>query len=122
MGRSVTKVFLICPVRNASEEQRAALNEYICNLENGGYDVFYPTRNNRFEDTDSIGVDICNTNCEAIRESDEVHIFFDPESRGTLFDIGCAFAMKKPLKIANLGTFEATNYKSFTNVILNWPY
>ena len=122
MGRSMKRVFLICPVRNASEDQIAEMNSYIYKLEQKGYEVFYPTRDNKYEDTDNIGVRICTTNCDAIRRCDEVHIFFDPESRGTLFDIGAAFALRKPVVIANESALSKTPNKSFVNVILHWPH
>lgn len=114
------KVFLICPVRNATQEQIARMTQYIDHLEAAGDRVYYPARDNPYENTDSVGLMICNTNTQAIKEADEVHIFWDESSHGSLFDLGAAFALKKKLRIVNLDDVERTDHKSFANVILGW--
>jgi len=111
-------VFLICPVREASEEQKERMIGYISKLENWGLKVYYPARDTNQED--HIGYRICTDNANAIQNSDEVHIFFDPNSKGTIFDLGVAFALKKKLVIVNPEEVKPTEGKSFTNMIIEW--
>lgn len=108
-------VFLICPVRNATEEQKDALNKYIAGLEEWGCKVHYPARDTNQSGN---GVKICADNRRAIESADEVHIFFDPTSTGTMFDIGMAFALRKKVVVVN--EVLATEQKSFNNVLLGW--
>lgn len=116
----MTKVFLICPVRNATEEQLVKMDKYIKKLESDGCNVFYPTRDNPYEHTDDVGYIICETNVKAIRDADEVHIFFDKDSKGSLFDIGASFGLNKKIVLANKDEIVPTEYKSFSNMIIEW--
>lgn len=109
-------IYLICPVRNATPEQIKRLKEYKSNMESAGHEIYYPADNNPYENTDVIGYKICNENKIAIQESDEVHIFWDSTSHGSLFDFGIAFSLNKPIKLIN--TVNQTNHKSFGNVLL----
>lgn len=109
-------VFLICPVRNANEEQKLQIQDYIEKLENRGIEVYYPARDT--DQHDAIGYRICCDNRDAIEASDEVHIFYDENSSGTLFDLGVAFAFEKPLIIVN--DVARTEGKSFQNMMLMW--
>lgn len=111
-------VFLICPVREADEVQKLRLKAYIAKLKSLGLKVYYPA-----DDTvqdDPIGFRICTDNANAISNSEEVHIFFDPKSQGTLFDLGVAFALHKKLVIVNPEELIPTERKSFTNMIIEW--
>lgn len=111
-------VFLICPVREANEKQKQRMMAYIEKLEADGNRVYYPARDtNQVDDT---GYRICEDNRRAIVHSREVHIFFDPGSKGSLFDLGIAFAWDKTLRIVNPEDFELTEGKSFANMITAW--
>jgi len=110
------KIFLICPVREADEEEKAFLQTYISNLEQEGYKVHYPPRDTNQDDP--IGYNICRENRQAILDADEVHIYFTPKSKGTLFDIGMTFMMEKPVVLVNRDKIEKTPHKSFQNVLL----
>lgn len=111
-------VFLICPVRYASDEQKVRMENYIARLEKSGKKVYYPTKDtNQIDET---GLRICVDNTDAIRKSREIHIYFDPESRGTLFDLGAAFMAQKKIVIANPDDFPVTEGKSFGNMIREW--
>lgn len=112
------KIFLICPVRNASEEQKEKLMQYIVDLEKQGHEVYYPARDT--DQNDNIGYRICTDNKKAIRKSHIVHLFWDKNSQGSLFDLGMAFALGKSLKIVNLETLEITPVKSFANMVKKW--
>ena len=83
------KIYIICPVTIANDEDRSELAAYVAYLEDSGFDVYYPAR-----DTDQSlsGFDICLENGAAIQEADEVHVFYRSESKGSHFDLGIAFA------------------------------
>jgi len=88
--------------------------EYIQSLEKAGVKIHYPPRDTNQDDT--IGVNICEENLKAISESNEVHIFWSGKSKGSLFDFGMAFALRKPIKLVN--KIKPTIGKSFNNVLL----
>lgn len=112
-------VFLICPVRNATPEQKAIMIDYITNLEREGLSVYYPARDtNQIDETG--GWNICTANKEAILSSKEVHIFWDDTSSGSLFDLGMAFCADKKLVIVNQEAIKLENKKSFHNIINYW--
>jgi nucleoside 2-deoxyribosyltransferase len=54
-------------------------------------------------------VGIMAHNRALIEWADEVHIFWDNRSSGTVFDFGMCFALRKPIKIIYL------NHKTFAN-------
>ncbi|RLA87444.1 MAG: hypothetical protein DRG40_00395 [Deltaproteobacteria bacterium] len=45
---------------------------------------------------------ICEYNRRLIEWAEEVHIFWDQRSMGTVFDFGMAFALRKPVKVVYL--------------------
>lgn len=112
------KIFVICPVRNATEEQKQRIADYIGAKERDGVSVYYSARDT--DQTDTIGTKICNANANAIEESDEVHIFWDKQSTGSLFDLGIAWALRKPIVIINADEVSEEHGKSFQNVLLHW--
>ena len=99
MDKPSVDVFLICPVRNATEQQKLKIAEYIKNIEHSGKSIHYPARDTN--QNDSIGYRICTDNKQAMKRAREVHIFWDKNSNGTLFDLGMAFALSKTLHIVN---------------------
>ena len=113
------KIFLICPVRNATVEQRAQMMNYISNLESEGNQVHYPARDTKQED-ETGGWNICSDNKTAILWADEVHIFWDDKSTGSLFDLGVAFCAGKKLFVVNPESLNLSNTKSFHNFISYW--
>ena len=112
------KVFIICPVRNASEEQKKQIADYIARKEHEGTSVYYPARDT--DQTDTIGIKICDKNAWAIGMADEVHVFWDKNSNGSLFDLGIAWALRKPIVIINADEVSEERGKSFQNVLLHW--
>ncbi len=116
---SATKVFLICPVRDAPEEVQEILDSYVSRLESEGYVVHYPPRDTNQVDPEG-GINICMQNTSAIIEADEVHVYWDKTSGGSKFDLGATFALRKPLFIANPDDLEPTKDKSFVNVLLKY--
>ena len=117
---AMKKVFLICPVRNATGEQIARIKCYKKELKASGVELFYPADDNPLEHTDNIGYEICRANADAIKAADEIHIFWDKTSSGSLFDLGVAFGLGKRLFIVNIEEVERTQMKSFANMILSW--
>ena len=109
------KAFIICTVRGATEEYKQKLEDYIKILENKGYKVHLPHRDTNQE---SRGLDICMENAIAIKESDEVHIFYNGRSQGSHFDMGVAFAFGKPMTIVE--NEELPIGKSFPLMLVEW--
>jgi nucleoside 2-deoxyribosyltransferase len=93
-----TKVFLICSVRGVAEEQRLVQEEYVKMLELSGYVVHYPPR-----DTNQKGssIEVNTQNVNAIKSADEVHVWYNPNSIGTHFDLGATFALGKRMVVAH---------------------
>ena len=65
----------------------------------------------KFDDYDLDELQICKRNVEDIKWADEVHIFWDQRSVGTIFDFGAAFALGKKIKLIFI------NNKTFLNVM-----
>jgi len=109
------RIFIICAVRNATDEFRSELESYVERLELLGHIVHLPHRDT---DQEQAGLDICKTNRDAIRAADEVHVFYSPNSQGTHFDLGMAFAMGKGLVVvANVPYGPG---KSYPRMIDEW--
>lgn len=105
-------------MRNINETQRQKINDYIKFLESKNIKSYYPARDTN--QNDSIGFRICMDNRDGIKNADEVHIFWDSNSQGSLFDLGMAFALNKKLVIVNIDEVVPTATKSFANMILYW--
>lgn len=90
------KTFLIAPVRGYDANAWQAV---VSELELK-YDVWWPARDTlQYDDT---GLRICRDNRAAIEASDVVHLIWDAHSTGCLFDMGMAFALRKPIIILSL--------------------
>jgi nucleoside 2-deoxyribosyltransferase len=109
------KIFIICSVRGASEEYRNKLEAYVAKLESEGNTVHLPHRDTNQTAT---GFEICGQNAKAIFDADEVHIFYNPESQGTHFDMGVAFAHGKTIKVVESEPVKPG--KSFANMLTEW--
>ena len=109
------KIFIICTVRGATEEYKKKLEDYTKSLENEGNIVHLPHRDTK---QDARGIDICMQNATAIKEADEVHIFYNSSSQGTHFDMGVSFALGKKIIIAE--SEEVPIGKSFQRMLLEW--
>ena len=88
-----SRVYLICPVRGCSDEDRSFADEYVARIERGGATVHYPPRDVDQTD-DGIGLTISEAHREAMLECDEVHVIWDPTSSGSHFDFGMAFMLR----------------------------
>lgn len=121
MTSKIKTAFIICSVRNVSEEEKKYLENYVENLEKKGYKVHYPPRDT--DQNDPTGLYICSRNREAISKSDEIHIYWNPKSEGSLFDFGMTFMSMlfmsdKIVYLINRENLVRTPTKSFTNVLL----
>ena len=110
------KIFLICPVRDIQDSEKKFLNDYVTHLEGLGYKVHWPYRDT--VQKDPIGLFICLQNREAIKLADEIHIYWNPESMGSKFDLGMTFMIDKPVILVNKYMVKRTSHKSFENVLL----
>ncbi len=109
-------VFLISPVRGIEENEVRGIDIYVKRLEAEGWQVYVPLRHT--DQDDPIGLRICEDNLAAIRKATEVHIWFNPTSQGSVFDLGMAFALGKKVVLANPEMVQPTEGKSFSNVLL----
>lgn len=71
-------------------------------LEARGHDVYAPWLDT---DQNKSAEEIMEQNITAIRLCDEVHVFWDGASHGTLLDIGAALALDKPI-FGMMGAFR----------------
>lgn len=110
------KVFIICSVRNVTKEYRNKLEDYTKKLESQGYEVHLPHRDT---DQNASGFEICMQNMNAIKNSDEVHIFYNSDSKGTHFDMGVAFALNKKIKVIENEIYDS-RIKSFAKMLDEW--
>ena len=109
------KVFVIGAVRGATNEWRSELERHVAKLEASGTTVHLPHRDT---DQTATGIEICRQNLAAIASADEVHLFYRPDSQGTHFDMGCAFALSKPIRVIRPN--ECDGGKSFLRVAVEW--
>lgn len=110
------KAFLICPIRNTAIEYELGIEAQLEVLEKD-YEVHYPKR-----DTNQLATElqICEDNRKAIEAADVVFFIWDGKSQGCLFDLGMAFAMRKPVKIITGYMPPMTRGKSFQNMAYAW--
>ena len=110
LRRFKVRSFLICPVRNSEPGKTAGI---VMQLEADGFDVHWPHRDT--DQNDDTGLRICTDNRQAIEGADVVHVVWDGVSQGCLFDLGMAFAMRKPITAISLPA--QSRGKSFQNFI-----
>lgn len=126
-------IFLICPVRNASQAVREKIASYVNGLEALGHEVYWPDRDNPHQNTDKIGILIIDYNRRKMLEADEIHIWYDKNSTGSIFDLGMFFVISllpyhpymythqyRKFVIVNIEDIKPTPHKSFENVLLYW--
>jgi hypothetical protein len=113
------RIFLICPVRYAGEAHSRKIAEYVRQQENvEGNTVHWPARDT-LQTGDPIGTRIIGDNFFAMSISQEVHVWYDITSQGSLFDLGMAWAMGKLIRLANRNEIPQTTEKSFSNFLLD---
>lgn len=105
--------FLICPVRGVPAEHSAGI---VADIENRGFTVHWPHRDT--DQNDDTGLRICSDNRSAIEAADVIHVVWDGESQGCLFDLGMAFALGKRIEVVDMP--PASEGKSFQNMARAW--
>ena len=90
------KIVIICSVRSGTPQD---VYDYVSKLESEGHNVYLPPRDTPQDDP--VGLNIFLRMCQQIRLADEVHIFYNKDSQGIHFDMGCAFALGKKWKLIN---------------------
>lgn len=119
------RIFFICPVRNITKEQQIKINNITKNLEASGCIVHVPYRDTNQND-ESGGIKICMDNLRALKDADEVYVFYDKDSQGVHFDLGMAFALNKTIVYVNRPKSDMPLHareiskKSFENVLTCW--
>ncbi len=94
------KIFLICPVRKATNEQKKWIEDFTKEKQHAGYVIHAPHIHTK--QTDFLGgYAICKQNAEAVASSQEIDIYYDQSSKGSVFDLGVAYALHKPLRLLN---------------------
>jgi len=87
-------------------------------LEKEGHEVRLPVLDNHPVECKEI--DICSNNLASIIWCDEVHIFWDQRSIGTMFDFGMVFALMKPIKIIYMESKTLKNLlEQYEKVMVN---
>lgn len=113
------KIFLICPVREADNNQKLWIENYVKEKEDEGYIVHAPHMHTRQIDLFG-GYAICRQNAENLSSSSEVNIYYDKNSFGSVFDLGVAYSLHKPLVVLN--DINLDDNDIIDNIIINWPY
>jgi len=85
------KVYIAC-----STGLKEKVDVYVAALKSKGHSVFNPIYGSK---ENLVTHDILNINLDAIKQCDEVHVIWDGSSYGTIFDLGNAYALHKPIKI-----------------------
>ncbi len=114
------KIFLICPVRNASEEQKQWIENLVKQKTEEGYIIHAPHLHTRQTDMFG-GYAICKQNADAMASSSEVDMLYDSSSTGSAFDLGVAYALHKPLKVLNEEVLSSKNDDLIT-IVCSWPF
>jgi nucleoside 2-deoxyribosyltransferase len=89
------KIYIICPVRNATPQQVKMFNDYVRKLEKN-HTVFLPHRD--APQKSETGYEIVESELNFIKSCDRVDVFWDIESKGSHFDLGMCYALRKPIK------------------------
>jgi hypothetical protein len=107
------KIYIICPVRNQSQQQGLDIENYVRELEKI-HEVFYPKRD--APQRSETGFEIVETELRAIEEADEIHVFWDVNSKGSHFDLGMCYALGKKIIIKHLFQPDGVE-KSYVKVV-----
>lgn len=115
------KIFLICPVRRATPEQRKYFEDFAQEKTSEGYIIHAPHLNTWQKDIFG-GYSICIQNAQAVASSAEIDMYYDQQSTGSVFDLGVAYALHKPLFLLNEGEITFNKDDMVDRMVENWPY
>ena len=108
------RIYVIGPVRIATEGQASIQANYCAKMEAEGHEVFLPQRD--APQDSPTGYEIVEAELEAIKEADEVHVFWDINSKGSHFDLGMAYALRKKIIMRYLFQPDSED-KSYVKVV-----
>ena len=112
------KYFAIRPIKGITEDYAKAIAQQIEFYRKQGHEVYDPVEDT--DQSDSVGLRICNDNRTAIEGCDCILFMWDGKSKGCLFDLGMAFALQKPIKTVTGYVPPMTFSKSFQNMVFAW--
>jgi len=115
------KIFLICPVRNATDTQKRWIENFVKEKYNDGYTLHAPHLHTVQNDLFG-GYAICRQNAIAVATSEEIDIYYDQSSTGSVFDLGVAYALNKPLIVLNNNEIIFDNNDFIDSIVKSWPY
>ncbi len=115
------KIFLICPVRNATNKQRKWIEDFVRDKYSEGYTIHAPHLHTRQTDLFG-GYAICKQNAEAVASSQEIDIYYDQASTGSVFDLGVAYALHKPLRLLNKEDIIFNDSDLIDSIVKAWPF
>jgi nucleoside 2-deoxyribosyltransferase len=107
-------IYIICPVRNADGERINNIRNEADKLRRDGHVVHFPPDD--APQDDPTGAEICRVHRIAMAKADEVHVFWDIDSKGSHFDLGMAYALNKP--IVGMCAFQEQPSKSYWNAVI----
>lgn len=107
-------IYIICPVRGADAWRLSAMAQYAAKKRAEGHVVHFPP--DSVDQSDPIGLRICEEHRAAMERADEVHVLWHSESKGSHFDLGMAFALRKKIVAAQQITQDVDG-KSYWKVI-----
>ena len=112
------KLFAIRPVRGITDEYKEGIEAQIARYRAEGHEIYDPLVDT--DQVDNTGLRICKDNRKAIEDADAILFMWDGKSQGSLFDLGMAFALRKPV-IPVIGYVPAmTDHKLYQNMVFAW--
>ena len=113
------KKFLISPVRNVSPEQTLEIESFKKDKVDAGFDLHVPQKDT-FQKDKFGGYSICFQNANAIAESTELYLYYDQTSKGSMFDLGIAYYLNKPLTVVNKDSIDFDQDDFGDQIVINW--
>jgi len=117
-------IYILCAIRKATDEDKKILERHVAILEEAGNEVYYPARDNPQEGIDKTGSSICLSNLAAVEAADEIHVFWNSQSRGSVLDLGMCFALHKPVVLwaMDISKEYAKVSPSIETMIRDWTW
>jgi hypothetical protein len=110
---------LISPVRNVSPEQTLEIESFKKDKTDDGFDIHVPQKDT-FQKDKFGGYSICFQNANAIAESTELYLYYDQTSKGSMFDLGIAYYLNKPLTVINKDSIDFDQDDFGDQIVINW--
>lgn len=102
-----------------SKEQEKEIELHMKEMLDSGYKIHVPHLHTVQKDLFG-GYAICYENASAIASSSAVHIYYDKQSRGSMFDLGVAYYLNKELVLVNEDQITFDNNDFGDNIVRNW--